>query len=71
MDNNILTVDGLTIGKSNPVRIMGVINLSPESFYSGSVVTDENEILDRACEMIAEGADILDIGAASTAPKLC
>jgi dihydropteroate synthase len=69
MDNSILTVKGLTIGTSNPVRIMGVINLSPESFYSGSVVTESNEILNRANEMIIEGADILDIGAASTAPK--
>jgi dihydropteroate synthase len=69
MDDNTLTVNRLTIGRSNPVRVMGVINLSPESFYTSSVVTESQDILDRVNELVAEGADILDIGAASTAPK--
>ncbi|MFW9955389.1 MAG: dihydropteroate synthase [Candidatus Thorarchaeota archaeon] len=66
--NKELTVKGLRIGKPNPVRIMGVINLSPESFYSGSVVTSNQDLARRIGEMIEQGADIIDIGGASTAP---
>jgi dihydropteroate synthase len=62
-------MNGLHIGGINPVRVMGVINLSPESFYSGSIVTDDTKLLSRVKEIIDEGADILDIGGASTAPK--
>jgi len=69
MVKGTLTVNGLHIGGTSPVRIMGVINLSPESFYSDSIVTDDREILSRAKQMIEEGADILDIGGASTAPS--
>ncbi|MHA1905807.1 MAG: dihydropteroate synthase [Candidatus Thorarchaeota archaeon] len=69
MDNRTLTVKGLGIGKPNPVRVMGIINLSPESFYTGSVVTEETDLMNRVREMINQGADILDIGGASTAPK--
>ncbi len=69
MSEPILTVNGLSIGGTNPVRIMGVINLSPESFYSGSIVIDETALVSRIGEMIDQGADVLDIGGASTAPK--
>ena len=46
-----------------------MINLSPESFYSGSVVNGEDDLVLRVNEMIEQGADFLDIGGASTAPK--
>ncbi|MHA2423196.1 MAG: dihydropteroate synthase [Candidatus Thorarchaeota archaeon] len=69
MDKDILPLNGLSIGGTNPVRVMGVINLSPESFYSGSVATDAKDILAKVKEMTDAGVDILDIGAASTAPK--
>ncbi|MFH0966736.1 MAG: dihydropteroate synthase [Methanobacteriota archaeon] len=46
---------------------MGVINISPESFFSGSYVS-EDKIRQKAEEMITQGADIIDIGARSTAP---
>lgn len=69
MNDSILTMNGLCIGGTNPVRVMGVINLSPESFYSGSIVVDDTELLSRVKEMIDEDVDILDIGGASTAPK--
>ncbi len=61
---------GLEVGDGHPVRIMGAINVSPESFYKGSVAPDENALCRRAEEMAAAGADILDIGAMSTAPYL-
>ena len=60
----------LLIGEDYPTRVMGVINVSPESFYSGSVIRSD-EILRRAAEkMEAEGADIIDVGAMSTAPYI-
>lgn len=57
------------IGPDNPVRVMSVINLSPESFYKGAVA----DSIDRFHVMIdaasKEGADIVDIGGMSTAPR--
>lgn len=61
------TIAGLKVGDNQPVRIMGVINLSRESFYSGSVVK-EDSVLDAAMKMIGEGADLIDVGARSTWP---
>jgi len=58
---------GLKVGDENPVRLMGVINLSKESFYKGSVVSNDS-LLDVAQKMIDDGATILDIGARSTWP---
>ncbi|KCZ71977.1 Dihydropteroate synthase [Candidatus Methanoperedens nitroreducens] len=62
------TIAGLKIGDAQPVRIMGVINLSRESFYKGSVVQADS-ILDAALRMIDEGADLIDVGARSTWPQ--
>ncbi|HIH43504.1 MAG TPA: dihydropteroate synthase [Candidatus Methanoperedenaceae archaeon] len=59
-------IAGIEIGDNLPVRIMGVINLSPESFYKGSVVT--SGIKEAAQRMVDEGADFIDIGARSTWP---
>ena len=61
---------GLEVGDGLPVRIMGVINVSPESFYKGSVRTGEREILETAEQMVGEGAEIIDVGGRSTAPYL-
>jgi dihydropteroate synthase len=58
---------GLKIGDEHPVRLMGVINLSRESFYKGSVVSTDS-LLSVAQKMIDDGANILDIGARSTWP---
>lgn len=60
----------LDVGDDFPVRIAGVINVSPESFHPGSVSRDAGELVARAGEMEAQGADLLDIGAMSTAPYL-
>ena len=51
-------------------RIMGVINVSPESFYKNSVKTIVNEIGKTSKAMQETGADIIDVGAMSTAPYL-
>ena len=48
--------------------VMGIINITPDSFYSGSRVTDEATLIDRVHQMLADGADVLDVGACSTRP---
>jgi len=58
------------IGDGCPVTIMGVINVSPESFYKGSVTTQIDEIRRCAETMVSDGAAIIDVGAMSTAPYL-
>ena len=69
--SDILNVDigGLLIGPDKPVRVMGVINLSPESFYKGSVARSLGMFQEMIENVSKEGADIVDIGGASTAPK--
>jgi dihydropteroate synthase len=64
------TLAGLPVGDLLPVRIMAVLNVSPESFYSGSVHTSLDHIAETAQAMASAGADIIDIGAMSTAPYL-
>ncbi|ASJ04310.1 dihydropteroate synthase [Thermococcus barossii] len=56
--------------KLDEPRIMGVINVSPESFYKGSVRNDEERLIETAVRMVEEGASFIDIGAKSTAPYL-
>lgn len=60
--------DTLEIGDDFPTVIMGVLNLSPESFYQGSVYSTTNAIENATIDMINNGAKILDLGARSTAP---
>ena len=60
-------IAGITVGDAHPVRIMGVINLSGESFYKGSV-TEPGNVVSAAEQMVAEGADFIDVGARSTWP---
>ncbi|MFZ1077902.1 MAG: dihydropteroate synthase [Nitrosotalea sp.] len=58
------------VGNSNPPRIMGIINVSPESFYKKSVYTEPKEIAKIAKQIEEDGADFIDIGGMSTAPYL-
>ena len=61
-------IGDLLFGDLHPVRIMGVINLTDDSFYSGSVRRSLEDVKSEALRMHAQGADILDLGARSTAP---
>jgi dihydropteroate synthase len=47
---------------------MGVLNVTPDSFSDGNQLTSPQALVERAGEMIAEGADVLDIGGESTRP---
>ncbi len=48
--------------------VMGIVNVTPDSFYDGGKLTSENELLTLVEKMVNEGAAILDIGAVSTRP---
>jgi dihydropteroate synthase len=52
------------------VKIMGIINVSPESFYKNSIKTNVNSISTYVKKLENDGADLIDIGAMSTAPYL-
>jgi dihydropteroate synthase len=58
----------MQVGKKFTVKVMGIINASPESFYKGSVKTSKQEIAATAKQMQQDGAHIIDIGGMSTAP---
>ena len=49
-------------------RVMGILNATPDSFYAQSRVETEQQVAQRTAEMLAEGADIIDVGACSTRP---
>jgi dihydropteroate synthase len=59
----------ILIGDNLPVRIMGIINYSPESFYKPSIVNNLSSISKFVLQLIDSGSDIIDLGAASTAPN--
>ena len=50
------------------MRIMGILNVTPDSFYSGSRLNGEEAVLQKAEQMLNDGAEILDIGGESTRP---
>ena len=49
-------------------KLMGILNITPDSFYDGGKYTDPESYLHRADKMISEGAAIIDIGGASSRP---
>lgn len=63
----ILNIKGNTLDLSSP-KIMGVLNVTPDSFYDGGVYSNEKKILLQVEKMISEGADIIDIGGFSSKP---
>lgn len=60
-----INVRGQLVDLSSPV-VMGILNATPDSFYSGSRKQTETEIADRANQIIAEGGKMIDVGAFST-----
>lgn len=62
-----INVRGRLLDLSQPM-VMGILNATPDSFYSGSRKQTEAEIADRANQIIAEGGRIIDVGAFSTRP---
>ena len=71
MDSTILkslNVNGRLLDLSTP-QVMGILNVPPDSFYAGSRSRTEAEIAARACQILDEGASIIDIGAYSSRPN--
>ncbi|WP_299271820.1 dihydropteroate synthase [uncultured Prevotella sp.] len=62
-----INVRGQLVDLSSPM-VMGILNATPDSFYSGSRKQTEAEIAQRANQIIAEGGKIIDVGAFSTRP---
>ncbi len=66
--NFVLDFSHTSIDLTKKVAVMGILNLTPDSFYDGGKYRTEKEILRRVEQMVREGADIIDIGAESTRP---
>jgi len=61
-------VRGKLMDFSSP-KVMGILNLTPDSFYSGSRKQTEKEIADRINQILDEGGDLIDVGAYSSRPS--
>ena len=70
MINYVNKLGTVPVGNSNPVRFMGILNTSRESFYKKSISISKQRISDAVYRMEAEGADFIDVGGMSTAPYL-
>lgn len=64
---NTLNCNGSIVFLDEPI-VMGILNITPDSFYDGGKYLEENQILKRVIKIINEGARIIDIGAFSTRP---
>lgn len=62
-----MNVRGKLMSFQRPL-VMGILNLTPDSFYAGSRIQDQQELLTQASIMMTEGADILDLGGYSSRP---
>jgi dihydropteroate synthase len=62
-----INVRGQLLSLQKP-QVMGILNCTPDSFYSGSRKQTEAEIADRANQIVSEGGSIIDVGAFSTRP---
>ncbi len=70
MINHVNKLGNVGVGGKNPVRVMGILNTSPESFYKKSIKTTKQQITTTIKQMEIDGADFIDVGGMSTAPYL-
>lgn len=63
----ILMPGGKTLEWTSPV-VMGILNVTPDSFYDGGRYVSEAKIIERIRQIVEEGAEIIDVGAYSTRP---
>ena len=63
-------IANVSVGGKNQVRIMGILNTSPESFYKKSISQTKIQIKNAIKQMENDGADFVDVGGMSTAPYL-
>ena len=67
MMNYTLNIRGRLMSLDTP-QVMGILNATPDSFFAGSRRQSEQEIAERANEIVAQGGSIVDVGAFSTRP---
>ncbi len=67
LSNNYIRLNGTLMDVSVP-RVMGILNITPDSFYEGCRSMSMDNIVRRADQILSEGADIIDIGAYSSRP---
>lgn len=65
--NKTLNIQGTLMDLSEP-KVMGILNITPDSFYEGSRATEPSTILKQVEKMVAEGADFIDVGGYSSRP---
>lgn len=68
MTKRLINVNGKLVDLTKPV-VMGILNVTPDSFYSGSRIEAEHDILARCQTILNEGGRIIDVGAQSSNPK--
>jgi dihydropteroate synthase len=66
----VTRIGNVGVGGKNPVRIMSILNTSPESFYKKSIKTNKTDIKNSIKQMENDGANFIDVGGMSTAPYL-
>ncbi len=66
-NHHLINCRGRLLDLSVP-KIMGILNITPDSFFDGGKFTEQKAIINQAAKMLDEGADIIDIGANSTRP---
>lgn len=62
-----ININGKLIDLSTP-RVMGIVNVTPDSFFPGSRKQAANEIVERCDQILSEGGTMIDVGAQSTSP---
>ncbi len=67
MFTGTINVNGQLLDLSTP-KVMGILNLTPDSFYKDSRMLTAEQISQKVIQMLAEGADFLDVGAYSSRP---
>jgi len=66
----VTRIGNVGVGGKNPVRIMSILNTSPESFYKKSIHTTKIDIKNSVKQMENDGTDFIDVGGMSTTPYL-
>ena len=59
---------GFSFPLGTKTYVMGILNVTPDSFFDGGKWNEPQKAVQHACEMEANGADLIDIGAQSTRP---
>ena len=67
LPNRVLSCGRLRLDLSQP-HVMGILNVTPDSFSDGGLHNSKDAAVARALQMVAEGATVIDVGGESTRP---